>query len=332
MIKDLISVIMPAYNASRFLTEAVESILNQSYKKIELIICDDCSTDGVTQNMIKEFASRDKRVKFLINEHNSGPFRTLQHCYEEAQGEYIIRVDSDDVLSDQSLEKMLMFMNQNNLDVVFSNVIHIDGEGNVFMQGIYKYFDEAVIIKDISHYRKMLGMRYISGILSKKEYLERINYSFFKSKELYYFESFFYDDSHVGFLPDAVYYYRIFGQNNSSLAKTVKNNKNDDNYFDDVPHFEKISNKTVRTYAEMLYLRARYPIAIFRSLNEGKEYSFRDEQKRLKKVTNYKFTKMLKTVPYFSKRNRSIGYCILLHLGWLARLIAKHKYKKAIRR
>ena len=66
----MVSVIMPVYNAKRFITPAVESILNQSYENLELIIVDDCSHDG-TETILKDFAKRDARVRLFRNKRKS---------------------------------------------------------------------------------------------------------------------------------------------------------------------------------------------------------------------------------------------------------------------
>ena len=68
---ELVSVIMPTFNASKYLADSIESILSQTYTNLELLITDDCSTDD-TRNILKEFAQRDKRVKVKFLKTNSG--------------------------------------------------------------------------------------------------------------------------------------------------------------------------------------------------------------------------------------------------------------------
>lgn len=333
MKENLVSIIMPVYNSNEFLDKAINSCLGQTYTNVQLVICDDCSTDGKTPDIIENYAKNDSRIKFIRNERNLGPFKTLQHCFEETDGEYVIRVDSDDVLSENSIELLLRFLKENDLDIACTKVLHLDGKDNLILENVYSNYSKDIILKDRKDYRKLLSSRYINaGMLAKKEFLLKENYSFFECKELYFVEMFFFDNCKVGFMQEPTYFYRIYGSNNSVIWKSVRNNKNDDNYFDRIPDFKnKISDKTVRTYAEMLFLRARCPIAIIRSLNEGEEYKLSKEMRRLKRGTNYNFFKMAKCLPYFSKRNVIIGISIMFRTVWLARLYAKLQYKKQLK-
>ena len=102
-----VSVIMPAYNAEQFIVDAINSILNQTFRDFELIIIDDCSSDKTVQK-IKSF--NDKRIRFFKNDSNQGVANTLNKGIEEAQGEYIARMDSDDISLPLRLEKQVQFL------------------------------------------------------------------------------------------------------------------------------------------------------------------------------------------------------------------------------
>ena len=85
---ELVSVIMPTYNAGKFLADSIESILSQTYANLELLITDDCSTDG-TIDILKDFAQRDKRVKVKYLKSNVGPAIARNRSIERAKGRYI---------------------------------------------------------------------------------------------------------------------------------------------------------------------------------------------------------------------------------------------------
>lgn len=104
----LVSVVMPAYNASAYIADAIESILNQTYNKFELIIVDDCSRDG-TADIIKKYAKRDKRIIFLQNKKNLKLSKTLNYGIEMAKGKYIARMDADDYSYHDRLEKQVSY-------------------------------------------------------------------------------------------------------------------------------------------------------------------------------------------------------------------------------
>ena len=94
--KDLISVIVPVYNTEQYLKECLDSIINQTYKNIEIIIIDDGSTDN-SLKIIKEYAENDGRIKYVSRE-NKGTLKTRIEGIKKAKGEFISFVDSDDWL------------------------------------------------------------------------------------------------------------------------------------------------------------------------------------------------------------------------------------------
>ena len=106
----LVSVLMPVYNAGAFLNEAVESILNQTYKNLELIIINDGSTDN-TEDRIKSF--KDSRIKYFKNENNLKLIKTLNKGLRLCTGKYIARMDADDIALNTRIEKQVAFMELN---------------------------------------------------------------------------------------------------------------------------------------------------------------------------------------------------------------------------
>ncbi len=93
---------MTAYNRENFITEAIESVLSQSYHNFELIIVDDCSRDK-TVEIIKRFANSDSRVKYYINETNLGDYPNRNKASSLAKGDFIMYVDSDDSIKSNAL-------------------------------------------------------------------------------------------------------------------------------------------------------------------------------------------------------------------------------------
>jgi glycosyltransferase involved in cell wall biosynthesis len=104
-----ISVVLPAYNSGKYLSEAIESILNQTFTDFELIIVDDCSTDG-TWDVIKHYSENDKRIVPLRNQINSREAKTLNRGILAARGKYIVRMDHDDWSYPYRLQKQYDFM------------------------------------------------------------------------------------------------------------------------------------------------------------------------------------------------------------------------------
>jgi glycosyltransferase involved in cell wall biosynthesis len=129
MQKTLISVLMPSYNHEKFIAEAIESVLNQTYSELELIIVDDGSIDDSVK-IIKKFANSDNRIKYKSILKNQGAALTMQDCFKMASGSLIAVISSDDVWISDKLEKQVKFLNDNKqYGAVFSLAKFIDQDG-----------------------------------------------------------------------------------------------------------------------------------------------------------------------------------------------------------
>lgn len=104
----LISVIMPCYNEQENIAKSMQCILNQTYKDIELIVVDDCSSDN-SGEIIKEIAKENSRVIYLKNVKNVGVAKTLNHGLSVAKGEYIARMDADDTCDSTRFQKQIEY-------------------------------------------------------------------------------------------------------------------------------------------------------------------------------------------------------------------------------
>lgn len=123
----LVSVVLPCYDAERFLAAALDSLLGQTYDKLEILALDDGSSDG-TLRILEEFAARDTRVRVLRNETNQGVIRTLNHGVAEAQGEIVARMDADDVAAPTRIERQVeVLARRPEVDLVGTGVEVVDG-------------------------------------------------------------------------------------------------------------------------------------------------------------------------------------------------------------
>ena len=122
---ELVSVIMPTFNASRYLAGSIESILSQTYTNLELLITDDCSTDE-TRNILKEFSERDKRVKVKYLKENSGPGVARNRSIERAKGRYIAFCDCDDRWMPDKLERQIAHMRKHDCALCSSSYLICD--------------------------------------------------------------------------------------------------------------------------------------------------------------------------------------------------------------
>ncbi len=110
MPKPLVTVLMPVFNAEKYLREAIESILNQTLIEFEFLIIDDGSSDN-SISIIRSYS--DSRIRFIQNEHNLGISKTLNRGIELASAELIARMDADDISYPQRLQKQYDYINNN---------------------------------------------------------------------------------------------------------------------------------------------------------------------------------------------------------------------------
>ncbi len=121
-----ISVLMPNYNYAPYLKEAIESILCQTFSDFELILIDDGSTDE-SVSIVESYARQDKRIRFYRNEKHIGLTAMLNKGIDLCEGEYLARMDSDDIAVPNRLEKQKDFLKLKNLDICGGNVVFFDG-------------------------------------------------------------------------------------------------------------------------------------------------------------------------------------------------------------
>jgi len=147
MHKPLISILMPFKNTEVFLSECLDSVINQSYKEWELVIVDDGSID-TSYSLVQEYAQIDSRIKLFKND-GVGIISALQLAFKNCQGDFITRMDSDDV------------MYENKLNIMLDHLIRY-GEKHVAV-GLVKYFSEEGISNGYARYESWLNNLTKSG-------------------------------------------------------------------------------------------------------------------------------------------------------------------------
>ena len=127
---ELVSVIMPTFNAGKFLADSIDSILAQTYTNLELVITDDCSTDD-TVAILQQYAEKDSRVKVEVLETNSGAGIARNKSIERAKGRYIAFCDCDDRWFPEKLEKQLQHMTKHDCALCSSSYLICDENNEV---------------------------------------------------------------------------------------------------------------------------------------------------------------------------------------------------------
>lgn len=123
-----VSVILPVYNCEQYIFETIQSVLNQTFTDFELLIVDDCSTDK-TVAIIKEFD--DDRIQLTLKEKNTGYTDSLNYAISIAKGQYIARMDGDDICVSSRFEKQVAFLDANPNIILCGSAIQIIGTNTV---------------------------------------------------------------------------------------------------------------------------------------------------------------------------------------------------------
>jgi glycosyltransferase involved in cell wall biosynthesis len=127
----LVSVIIPTYNVEKYIQEAIHSVQTQAYRNIEIIVVDDCSTDG-TYDILQKLARLDSRIKLYRNTKNSKIVYSINKALSYSSGEYIARMDGDDIATPDKIEKQVQFLKDNpHIDLVGVSIVGIDEDGNI---------------------------------------------------------------------------------------------------------------------------------------------------------------------------------------------------------
>lgn len=124
--EEKVSIIVPVYNAAKFINETIDSVLAQTYGNFELILVDDCSKDN-SMELMKAYT--DERVKIYEQPENMGAWAARNRGLSEAKGRYIAFIDSDDIWKPEKLEREMKFMEEERASFVFMNYEFADESG-----------------------------------------------------------------------------------------------------------------------------------------------------------------------------------------------------------
>ena len=128
--QELVSIIVPSYNCKKYIGKCIESVIDQTYTNWELLITDDCSSDGTT-DIINDYVKKDNRIKLYKLQSNSGAAVARNNSIQMAQGRYIAFLDSDDMWTPNKLEVQIDFMKNKNCILSYTSLYLCDEEGNI---------------------------------------------------------------------------------------------------------------------------------------------------------------------------------------------------------
>lgn len=238
----LVSVLIPCYNAERFLQKALDSIIGQAYTNLEIIVIDDGSTDN-TSNILHRYATKDSRVKFYKNHENRKLIYTLNRGIEIASGKYLARMDSDDIAAKDRIEKLVHALEHNpNIDIISSASFLMNVKGRVINKAIPKAICPKAL-KFVSFFSTPLLH---PAMMVKTEIIKKhlFNYEFIHSEDFELFSRLI----HLGYqafnIDDFLLYYRINPYSVSNKYERIQINShtrismmNIENYFGYSPEY-----------------------------------------------------------------------------------------------
>ena len=205
---------MPAYNCEKYISQAIDSILNQTYENFELLIADDCSTDN-TKKIIDRYI--DERIKRIHNDRNLGYLQASNKLFALCKGNYITFQDADDYSDLRRIKKLVFYLENNQqIQAVGSNIIKTDLENNEIQKSNFALLDSH-IKNDFKNYKTaFIG----SALMLRKELLDKIGFyniwfDRIGSEDIYMY-SLILDKHQVANLPDYLYYYRTNPQSVSA--------------------------------------------------------------------------------------------------------------------
>ena len=218
----LVSVIMPVYNAEEFLDKSVSSVINQTYKNLEILLIDDCSTDN-SYDILKEYANKDNRIKLFHNKQNKHVSATRNVGIKNATGKYLYFIDSDDFIDNDYIEHLVKTAEKENADIVVNTNMYSCKNKRKKIHYLTRQF-RATPKDDY----KILANKIFPSVcnrLFKRELQTKYNILFpdeIKYLEDGYFNVLYFSVSNnISFISPNSYYYRNT-TNDNSITSTLK--------------------------------------------------------------------------------------------------------------
>ncbi|MCG3164385.1 MAG: hypothetical protein POELPBGB_00139 [Bacteroidia bacterium] len=271
MQQPLVSIVMPAYNAEKYIAASVQSILTQTYENFELLIADDCSTD-LTKTILSNFS--DSRISFHHNDNNQGYLKTCNKLFSLCKGDLVTFQDADDIsVADRIQKQVNEFLKDKELGICTSNSVMIDSNGKKIMSRKWA-IDYEKFRTDADYEALLCG----ATIMLKNDLLQEIGlyHEYFNRLGGEDYEWFFRAvcKGKGIHLNDELYYYRI---HNSAVK--VNNTSPRTIYIHDI-----IKEIRARNILHNEYLLDGKHDAELKALEEKFEKEFRDEPSKVFRI------------------------------------------------
>ena len=143
---ETVDILLTTYNTNpEYLKIQIESILNQTYKNIKLIISDDCSTKKKVREILEQYAKKDKRIELYFQEKNIGCTKGFEFLLNKSTSDYIAFSDHDDIWYENKIEESLKILKEKNVSLVYCDARQIDGQGQVLHESYLRYKNMPIL-------------------------------------------------------------------------------------------------------------------------------------------------------------------------------------------
>ncbi len=338
MSNDLVSIIVPVYNAEKFLKRCIESILRQSYKNIEVILINDGSTDK-SGEICDYYSSKDKRVK-VIHQKNSGPSVTRNKGIDIAKGKYIQFVDSDDYV-EYNMTELLINEMKNNIDIVLCGYrkLHKNDKGKLIIKNSNTY-KKINISKDefMNMFGKLFKDYYINYIWNKlyiTDIIKRNNIYF--DDRIGWGEDLIFNLSYLNYcnkftiIENLLYNYIQYNNNSITSSFNDKLYNNQKSMYNAVRSFLKMNNAYFGENKNIVEIKYTTSIVgcLYHLFHPGSNYSSDEIKKRINEIINDDM--IIRNIEYFNYggiQNKIIGK--LIEIKSVNLIVCFFKIKKFI--
>ena len=289
----LVSIIIPIYKVEQYIIECIESVLNQTYRNLEVILVDDCSPDGswdIAQDYIRKSAkSKDLNFKYIRHNYNRGLSAARNTGINKASGDYLYFLDSDDEISSNCIELLVQNSNNGQTDVVCSGFKVRGNEKSIWNN--YLFADLY-----LSGNRNIIGY-YTSGRLYVMAWNKMIRRDLIIKNNLFFKEGVIHEDNHWSFiimnnietlriLRDICYFYNF---RNTSITGTPNYRRRYDSYVQILEEFNKAEiDGTIRKYPESLHYIDKQKLLWMRELTKIKEISYQEKFRYFTRILKLK--------------------------------------------
>ena len=318
-----VDILLATYNGEKYIKEQVESILNQTYENIQIIISDDCSTDK-TRQVLKEYENNEK-IKIFYQEKNLGYVKNFEFLLKQVESNLYMLSDQDDVWKKEKVEKSVEKIESEKLDLVFGDLEVVDENLNTLYKSYNRYMH---LIHKIKKYQKDYRLQYLYNcmtgctIISRKNWIDKVLPFPTNSKYVihdYWIGLIIALNGKVGYLDTPYILYRQHGTNQVGTKKASKQ-YNELKKVRDMSLDIRIG--TFETYVmheeifdEKLRKQNKKALEYFKMLKNKKNFNFRQWGIFFRLYKYESFSQYIKNF-------------MVLNLPWIVKIVFDLKHKK----